>query len=227
MDTTSVDTLYRNIHNPSYFVGTLFNESLRQTGIPIKQMMKGKRPSTAKRIGYHESKSLIHSLRNLMVESDNLTAELLVKTIGFESTQAQGNWNNGLFAMKTFLNDDVGIDTTKLALKDGSGVSRYNYSSANHFIQLLSWAYQTPMVREIFIQTLPKGGKNGTLSDRNFSENVVAKTGSLFSVSSLSGYIFTQNGEPLAFSILMNGFSGSSAPYRKIQDQIVNILESL
>ena len=227
MDTTSADTIYRNIHNPSYYVGTLLKESLKSNGISIQHMSRGKRPSTAKRIGYHESKSLIHSLQNLMVESDNLSAELLVKTIGFESTKRQGNWNNGLFAVKTFLNDDVGIDTTKLALKDGSGITRYNYSSANHFIQLLSWAYHQPAVRDIFINTLPVGGLNGTITDRALPSRVRAKTGSLSGVSTLSGYVFTHSGHPIVFSILMNGFTGSSKPYRDLQDNIVQYLERL
>jgi D-alanyl-D-alanine carboxypeptidase/D-alanyl-D-alanine-endopeptidase (penicillin-binding protein 4) len=227
MDTSSADTIYRNIHNPSYYVGTLLKESLKSNGISIQEMSRGKRPSTAKRIGYHESKSLIYSLQNLMVESDNLSAELLIKTIGFESTKTQGNWNNGLFAVKTFLNDDVGIDTTKLALKDGSGITRYNYSSANQFIQLLSWAYHQPAVRDIFINTLPVGGLNGTITDRALPSRVRAKTGSLSGVSTLSGYVFTHSGHPIVFSILMNGFTGSSKPYRDLQDNIVQYLERL
>ncbi|MBT3947773.1 MAG: D-alanyl-D-alanine carboxypeptidase/D-alanyl-D-alanine-endopeptidase [Candidatus Marinimicrobia bacterium] len=227
MDTTSTDTIYRNIHNPSYFVGTLFKEALQRNGMAINQITREKRPSNAKLIARHESKSIIHSLQNLMVESDNLTAELIVKTIGFESTKTQGNWDNGLLAIKTFLNDEVGIDTTQLALKDGSGVSRYNYSSANHFIQLLSWAYQSPSVRGKFINTLPIGGLNGTITDRTLPSSVRAKTGSLSGVSALSGYVFTQSGESIAFSILMNGFTGSTKPFRQLQDQIVQYLERL
>ncbi|MBC8346437.1 MAG: D-alanyl-D-alanine carboxypeptidase/D-alanyl-D-alanine-endopeptidase [Candidatus Marinimicrobia bacterium] len=227
MDTTSTDTIYRNIHNPSYYVGTLFKESLQRNGIIINQITRGNRPSNAKWIGHHESESLIHSLQNLMVESDNLTAELLVKTIGFESTKTQGNWDNGLLAVKTFLNNDVGIDTTQLALKDGSGVSRYNYSSANHFIQLLSWAYHTPSIRDLFIHTLPIGGQNGTIENRMLPASVRAKTGSLSGVSALSGYVITQSGEPIVFSILMNGFTGSTKPYRDLQDHIVQYLEGL
>ncbi|MBN4080907.1 D-alanyl-D-alanine carboxypeptidase/D-alanyl-D-alanine-endopeptidase, partial [Caldithrix abyssi] len=205
MGTNSTDTIYRNIHNPSLYTGTLFRESLENNGVLVSQIDRGQRPPSAQLIGIHQSKSLPYTLKNLMVESDNLTAELLVKTIGFESTQAQGNWENGLLAVKSFLNDEVGIDTTMFSLKDGSGVSRYNYSSPNQFIQLLSWAYNTPSIRDNFLATLPIGGQNGTLKDRNLSSNVHAKTGSLSGVSSLSGYVFTQSGETIAFSILMNG----------------------
>ncbi|MBT3478254.1 MAG: D-alanyl-D-alanine carboxypeptidase/D-alanyl-D-alanine-endopeptidase [Candidatus Marinimicrobia bacterium] len=227
MDTTSTDTIYRNVDDPTLFTGTVFNEMLNAKGMKIHNIEKGIRPDKAELVTTHQSEPIINSLENLMVESDNLTAELTIKLIGRQLSGSQGNWDNGLTGVKSFLNDEVGIDTTEFSMKDGSGISRYNYSSPNHFIRLLTWVYETPSIRNNFIQTLPKGGKNGTLSHRNFSKNVVAKTGSLSSVTSLSGFVFTQNGEPLAFSILMNGFSGSSAPYRKLQDQIVNILESL
>ena len=227
MDTSSTDTIYRNVNDPTLFTGTVFNEMLNTKGLNIQNIKKGTLSKTADIIAKHTSESIIHSLGNLMVESDNLTAELTVKLIGQQVSGRQGNWDNGLTAVKSFLNDEVGIDTTVISMKDGSGVSRYNYSSPSHFIQLLTWAYNTPTIRNNFILTLPKGGKEGTLNRGNFSKNVVAKTGSLSSVTSLSGYVFTQKGEPLAFSILMNGFPGSSAPYRRLQNQIVNILESL
>ncbi|MEE8335671.1 MAG: D-alanyl-D-alanine carboxypeptidase, partial [Candidatus Neomarinimicrobiota bacterium] len=54
-----------------------------------------------------------------------------------------------------------------------------------------------------------------------------AKTGTLAGVSALSGYVFTNSGEPLVFSILMNGYAGSSAPFRNLQDEIAQILVNI
>jgi D-alanyl-D-alanine carboxypeptidase/D-alanyl-D-alanine-endopeptidase (penicillin-binding protein 4) len=92
---------------------------------------------------------------------------------------------------------------------------------------LLSWAYHQPAVRDIFINTLPVGGPNGTITDRALPSSVRAKTGSLSGVSTLSGYVFTHSGDPIVFSILMNGFTGSSKPYRDLQDNIIQYLERL
>jgi len=227
MDTTSTDTLFRNIEDPTRFTGGLFKEMLESKGLIIQSLEKGLLSGTAQLIASHESHSMANLLKNLMVESDNLTAELLTKTIGYESDGYQGNWINGLSQMRKFLNDSVGIDTTTFSIRDGSGVSRYNYVSPNHFIQLLEWAYNNPSIRNNFIQTLPRGGPNGTLQDRNISNQIYAKTGSLFSVTTLSGYVFTQSRDVVAFSILMNGFQGSSEPYRVLQDKIVSALEML
>ncbi|MEA1882823.1 MAG: D-alanyl-D-alanine carboxypeptidase/D-alanyl-D-alanine-endopeptidase [Candidatus Marinimicrobia bacterium] len=227
LDTTSTDTFYRNVDDPTLFTGTVFQEMLQSKGMSIPIMEKGILPEGAELIATHRSESMINSLENLMGESDNLTAELTLKLIGREQTGHQGNWDSGLTAIKTFLQNDIHIDTTRFRLADGSGVSRYNYSSPNHFIQLLTWAYESPTIRDNFIQTLPRGGKDGTLEDRTLPATVFAKTGSLSGVTSLSGYVFTQSEEPIVFSILMNGFAGSSTPYRKLQDQIVTYLAGL
>ena len=223
VDTTSTDTIYRNVDDPTQFTGHIFKELIEKKGIKIQTIQKGETPISAKLIASHQSNFLPHVVKNLMVESDNLTAELLIKTIGFESDSVQGNWDNGLIQVRTFLNDIVELDTTTFSMKDGSGVSRYNYASPNHFIHLLTWAYNHPEIRDQFMFTLPHGGLNGTLEDRNFPETILAKTGSLSGVSNLSGYIFNKE-DVIAFSILMNGFTESSDPYRSLQDKIVNAL---
>lgn len=224
MDTTSTDTVFRNIEGPTDFVGHVFREMLETKGMDIPSIGKGETPQSVELIAVHRSQSLIHSVKNLMVESDNLTAELLIKTIGFESDSIQGNWDNGLIQVRTFFNDVVGLDTTTFSMKDGSGVSRYNYAAPDHFIRLLTWVYDHPELRDQFIQTLPRGGVDGTLKDRGFPETIYAKTGSLTGVTTLSGYIFKPNDDVVAFSILMNGFTGSPAPFRKLQDKIVTAL---
>jgi D-alanyl-D-alanine carboxypeptidase/D-alanyl-D-alanine-endopeptidase (penicillin-binding protein 4) len=224
LDTSSTDTLIRNISNPTMFAGNLFYQMLIDKGLQISKLKKGIYKGSGLLIATHRSKSLLSSLENLMVESDNLTAELLVKMIGYESVKNQGNWQNGLFAIKNFINDDIGIDTSTFSLSDGSGVSRYNYSSPSHFTDLLVWAYNNPKIKDNFLEILSTTSNKETLKDRNLPEGVYAKTGSLSGVTTFSGYILNSKSEPIAFSILINGFKGSSAPYRKLQDTIVSRL---
>jgi len=163
-----------------------------------------------------------------MKKSDNLTAELLVKTMGREASGTQGTWQNGLIAIKTFLNDEVGIDTTSLRMADGSGVSRYNLTSPAQLVKLLIFAFERKDIREPFLTTFPVGGWDGTLKNRmeysSSGHDIHAKTGTLEGVSCLSGYAFTEDNEPLAFSIMMNGYVGSAKPYLKLQDEICRIL---
>ena len=227
LDTTSTDTIYRNIHDPTEYTGNLFKKMLNNYGINIIGIQKGVKPNSSKKIAVHKSKSLPHTLQNLMVESDNLTAELLIKAIGYETNKSQGNWEDGLIRTREFLHNEVGLDSTSFSIKDGSGVSRYNYSSPNHMIKILSWAYNKQSIRDIFLLSLPNGGKNGTVEDRNLPLNSYIKSGSLAAVTTISGYIINDESNPIIFSIFMNGFEGSSDQYKRLQDQIINALTNI
>ena len=99
------------------------------------------------------------------------------------------------------------------------------------FISALSWAYNNKNIRDQFLDTFPIGGVDGTLENRleniDTTTTILAKTGSLAGVSCLSGYIISNTKNPLAFSILMNGFVNSSTLYRKLQDEIVYALTKI
>ena len=231
MDTASTDTFQRNVHDPTLYSGTVFAEMLQNRGININHVIKAPLSPGAIKLAEHRSRPVNHALTEFMKRSENLTAELLVKHIGAVVYDTVGTWNNGLLSIKTFLHDSVGIDTNTFSLSDGSGVSRYNYSSPDHFIKLLTWAYNNKPVRDKFLNTFPIGGWDGTLEDRMQNEEsvakIIAKTGTLSGVSCLSGYIFTTRGDPLAFSILMNGYVDEAKLFRSLQDKIVNTLTEI
>ena len=160
-----------------------------------------------------------------MNESDNLTAELFVKAIGRHNI-TQGNWKSGLDSVKSLLASSALLDTSQMRIADGSGVSRYNLTSARQLTSFLLWVYKSQYKND-FISTLPGGGKrNGTLERRLKKEGkyVKAKTGGLSGVSNLSGYVFSPRYGPVAFSLLMSGYRGSSQPYRSLQDAIIRQL---
>jgi D-alanyl-D-alanine carboxypeptidase/D-alanyl-D-alanine-endopeptidase (penicillin-binding protein 4) len=78
-----------------------------------------------------------------------------------------------------------------------------------------------------FKNSLPFGGKRGSRLEGRLvyaGNKIRAKTGSLSGVSALSGYIESNSLGPLAFSIIINGFTGSSDPFRKLQDDICKFL---
>ena len=220
-----LDTLRRNIHDPTMFTGTLFKEMLENYGTKVNYILKKKVIRNVDTLATHKSLPLINSALNLMNESDNLTAELFVKTIGRHSV-TQGNWNSGLDSVKSLLASSALIDTSQMRIADGSGVSRYNLTSAKQLTSFLVWVYKSQYKND-FISTLPGGGKrNGTLERRLKKEGkyVKAKTGGLSGVSNLSGYVFSQQYGPVAFSLLMSGYRGSSQPYRNLQDAIIKQL---
>ena len=226
IDTTKKDTLYRNIYDPSLFAGTLFRQLLNEHGTIVKQLSRKTQDLTDyKELTVHYSDSLIVSAKNLMNESDNLTAELFVKSIGALDT-LPGTWDTGLDSIKSFLSSKVKIDTSQIKLADGSGVSRYTLTSSDQLISILTWVYNSKH-KDDFMSTLPGGGwPKSTLEKRLIDEGgkVRAKTGGLSGVQNLAGYIESSKHGPVAFSILMNGYIGSSSKYRYVQNQIVKTI---
>ena len=226
IDTAKVDTFYRNIYNPSYFTGTIFKELLNKHGAKVNHLSFNlNQPDTYKTIAKHKSKALLLSAKNLMNESDNLTAELFVKSIGAMDT-LPGTWDVGLDSIKSFLAKEVLIDTSNIRIADGSGVSRYNLTSSAQLISLLKWMYNSKY-KENFISFLPGGGwEDSTLKKRLINEGdlVRAKTGGLSGVRNLAGYINSKRYGNVAFSILMNGYINSSSKYVEVQDQIIKTI---
>jgi len=220
---------YRNVENPALFTGTVLIDLLNQFNVKVKsEVTIGQKYFTMTPVYAHYSKPLTNSLKDFLETSDNLSGEIYVKMIGHTVTGQQGNWNNGMLAIKTFLNDEVEIDTTKMRMVDGSGLSRYNLTSPDQITQLLSYMYSTDSNRTEFLSALRSGGwdrtsKNG-IEEIEQENNIRAKTGTLSGVSCLSGYVFTKKGEPLVFSIMLNGYVGEHSPYRKLQDDICKIL---
>ena len=226
IDTAKVDTFYRNISDPSNFTGIIFKELLNQRGVKVKHVsLNPSQYNDYNNLVKHKSLPLLLSAKNLMNESDNLTAELFVKSIGAMDT-IPGTWDTGLDSIKSFLAEKVLIDTANIKLADGSGVSRYNLTSSAQLISLLKWMYNSEY-KDDFISTLPGGGwENSTLKKRltNEGELVRAKTGGLSGVRNLAGYIKSKKYGDVAFSILMNGYTDYSSRYARVHDQIVKTI---
>ena len=76
---------------------------------------------------------------------------------------------------------------------------------------------------------LPISGIDGCLKQRmrenGMKGRVRAKTGTMTGITALSGYVTSKDGEPLAFSIMINGFVKPTKEYEKqIEDQICILL---
>jgi serine-type D-Ala-D-Ala carboxypeptidase/endopeptidase (penicillin-binding protein 4) len=153
----------------------------------------------------HKSLPLIESIRLLNKISQNLHAELLLRTIAREKARV-GTTDAGIELEKQFLRA-AGIADGDAVLVDGSGLSRQNLVTPRAVVQLLAYASQQPW-GESFRSTLPIAGEDGTLEDRMkgtpAAGHLHAKTGSLEHVRGISGYATTLHGENLVFSMFTN-----------------------
>jgi len=153
----------------------------------------------------HVSPPLIESIRLLNKISQNLHAELILRTIAKEKTGV-GTTDAGVEIEHNFLKS-IGIADGDVVLADGSGLSRQNLVTPRAVVQLLQYAAQQPW-SESFISTLPVAGLDGTLEDRMKNSaaagRIHAKTGSIEHVRGISGFATTVNNAHLIFSIFMN-----------------------
>ena len=224
------DAVHRRVDivKPVLFCGTLFREALARNGISVHGVVRqGVVPVGAVEIAVHTSLPLSLIIRKMNKRSDNLIAELLLKTIGAEMIGLPGTAQKGLRVTSEFLGE-AGMANAQSALADGSGVSRYNLLSASMLTNLLVYMFQDFSVMPEYLMSLPVAGVDGTLSWRMKdmrSDGVLrAKTGTLRGVTTLAGYAMTADGEILAFAMLMSHYVGSSNPRRALQDKIGNIL---
>ena len=156
----------------------------------------------------HVSPSLLESIGVTNKVSQNLHAELFLRTVAREKTGI-GSTDAGLWVEQNFLKA-LGIEDGDVVLSDGSGLSRDDLVTPRAVIQLLQYISQQPWGAD-YIATFPIAGVDGTLENRlkdtAASGRVLAKTGSLEHVRAMSGYATTVHGEHLVFTIFGNNNS--------------------
>lgn len=172
---------------------------------------------------FHTMDQVLHKM---MKESDNLYAESMYYQIAASTGNHPANAKNARNVERELIRK-IGLDSSRYKLADGSGLSLYNYLSAELEVKLLRYAYLNDNIIAHLKQSLPIAGVDGTLKKRMKGSftcgNVKAKTGTLTGIISLAGYCKAANGHDLCFSIINNGIMhGSNA--RSFADKVCTLL---
>jgi D-alanyl-D-alanine carboxypeptidase/D-alanyl-D-alanine-endopeptidase (penicillin-binding protein 4) len=144
----------------------------------------------------------VSELASLCFEySNNLIAEQLLlraskkKTIQ-EATKTMFNWYK-----KSFKD----INWKKITLKNGSGLNLENTAAPSELTKFLAKIYNDTLHSRPLISYLSINGHSGGLSKRlrssQFAYKIYGKTGSLFFVNNLAGYLISNTGKRFAYSI--------------------------
>lgn len=147
-------------------------------------------------------------LKTMMYESDNLIAE-----------QLQWNISSTLWdtfdtrrAIDTLMHTDFREWKKRIRWVDGSGLSVYNKFSPRFLADILGKLYQMMPEEELF-EYFPAGGVRGTISswyDGGEKPYIYAKTGTLSSVTTLSGYLLADSGKTYIFSFMHSNYLWSA-----------------
>ena len=148
-----------------------------------------------------QSAPLSAVIAEMLTNSDNNTAELLLKELGVHAGTGGSRQSGADFVVATLA--ARGIDISKLVIRDGSGLDSSNVVTCGTVMQILEHEALTNPIGA----GLPIAGQSGTLTDEFSGTDMVgrmhAKTGSLRNSKALSGYVTTSLGE-IEFSLILD-----------------------
>jgi D-alanyl-D-alanine carboxypeptidase/D-alanyl-D-alanine-endopeptidase (penicillin-binding protein 4) len=226
------------IDDPALFAAEALIAALEERGITVRGMARSHyidpnsstpspaAPSQRTVLASHESQPLWEDIQVINKVSENLHAEMLLREVGLIQN-GLGTLTSGLDAEKTFL-QQAGLygNPPPIAFFDGCGLARQDLTTPASIVALLRYMWQSPY-RDLWLQTLPIGGVDGTLQNRFQgifgAQRVHAKTGTVEHVRALSGYIETFRHRWIAFSILVNSASVDGSEITKFIDQVCSL----
>jgi D-alanyl-D-alanine carboxypeptidase/D-alanyl-D-alanine-endopeptidase (penicillin-binding protein 4) len=205
--------VWKKIDQPALYFGFTLRTLLAQRGVKVKNKLRwGVVPYGQKMLHLAQSDTLDIVLKKLNKHSSNFVAEQLIKTLGAEGRGAPGSHAKGIDVVEEFLEREVGVARGSYVMKNGSGLNDANRFSAAQTNKLLVYMMERFQVMPEFISSVGIAGKDGTLKYRFEGSDAVgllrAKTGTLETVSALSGYVESVGGERFVFSIMVNDFAG-------------------
>jgi len=209
--------------SPALAAATAFRDALRAAGVTVDGTVKlGRVDEYSIPIAQIESPTLASIIRFMDRESDNFTAELLLKELGAVELDRGTSAAGASVVMQRLA--EAGVPMAGVRIVDGSGLSRFDRLTANAVAGILKVAWSDPTVKPAFVAALPVAGVNGTLEDRlrmtPTRGRVLAKTGTTSDASALSGYVTTR----FVFTVLQNGHPLSYWWARRAQDRFVRVL---
>jgi len=207
---------------PALAAALAFRKALLRAGVTVAgRALTGLAEPDAVPLATIESVPLDIVLRFMDHESDNFTAEMILKQLG-AGLRLQGTTAAGAQVVHQMLAEQE-IPTAGVRIVDGSGLSRLDRLTTETVVAMLRSSWLDQDLREILIASLPVAGRSGTLDSRMrgtaAAGRVRAKTGTLNGASALSGYVSRR----YAFSVIQNG-PLSIYWARRAQDRFATVL---
>lgn len=196
------------------FVDAL-NTAGKESGMSFTLAERRTAPAEAVEIAAVESATLLEQAQHMMLESDNALAEVLGRCAAI----AAGKEGSGEAAQQTVRQAlvDAGVNIENLVQADVCGMSLTDRVTARTLVQVVALLNVDEHAEQL-MSTFPVAGVSGTLSGRFGAANAVhartfvqAKTGTLYTVSSLCGVATRPDGTRLIFAIILNDLSGADA----------------
>jgi D-alanyl-D-alanine carboxypeptidase/D-alanyl-D-alanine-endopeptidase (penicillin-binding protein 4) len=209
--------------NPALAAASQFRAVLAEAGVTVRRKSTVRvADDEAVELARIASPPLLKLLRIVNSDSDNFTAEVLLKHVG--AVEGGGGTTKAGTAVVRGVLAEADVPLAGVRFVDGSGLSLLDRLTAQALVAILEAAWNDPLLRGSFLASLAVAGRRGTLEDRMrggpAAGRVFAKTGTTSLASTLSGYADGR----YAFAILHNGPPLSSWWCRTAQDRFATAL---
>ncbi|HEY4799854.1 MAG TPA: D-alanyl-D-alanine carboxypeptidase/D-alanyl-D-alanine-endopeptidase, partial [Bacteroidia bacterium] len=224
--------------DPSLFCVQSLDSSLKKIGVVVLKApttlriqnseFKIQNKAARTRICTQTSHTLDKIVYQTNIQSNNLFAETLLKTIAWKKTKI-GEEQAGIDIVANFWKQK-GVDMKGFYMADGCGLSRFNAISTRQLTEILRAITADTLLFSKFYNSLPVAGKSGSLGrlcKGTFAENNLhAKSGYMTRVRSYAGYVTTRKGNLLAFSLIVNNYDCSPQVMKdKLEKMMISIAE--
>jgi serine-type D-Ala-D-Ala carboxypeptidase/endopeptidase (penicillin-binding protein 4) len=201
------------LHDPEPLAIETITRIFRETGIQI--LGQPAREGELTKILAFPAPPLRTLVQDINKYSNNFMVEMLVKRFG------DGSWPRGIQRIQAFYKDTLDLGADKIAITDGSGLSKDNHLSARTLVTVLRAAWNDFEVGPEFVSSLKViGGEPWELSvkDPNLTWRIRCKTGHLTGVTSVCGYMQALDGKRRVFAIILNGNSRNEDVWSMVSD---------
>jgi D-alanyl-D-alanine carboxypeptidase/D-alanyl-D-alanine-endopeptidase (penicillin-binding protein 4) len=209
---------------PSYVAGAI-RALLAERGIAASGAQGvGPAPLAAQTLWLHRSLPLAGIVTEMLVNSNNHSAEQLLRLLGERSAHV-GTDAAGLAAERAEL-EHLGLDPGQVRAYDGSGLSPADKVSPRTLARLLAAVLRGPSGATL-LRALPRVGFEGTVLYHDLGHargRVRAKSGHLAGVNALAGTIATAHHGRVAFAFVVNDAAAQAAEVTEAQDRALDAL---
>lgn len=215
-----------SVQQPTIFFGEALKEGLRLRGVTVTGNVVSQRLQPKDAPLFVRQTKLADVVWRTNKFSQNHFADCLLKSLGAYTADGQrrdvpGTWESGRDALLATL-PRLGVDTTGLVVRDGSGLSHNNRATPRQLVTVLQ-AMRTHRAAAVFRDSLAEPGEDGTLRRRfrkgPLAGHLRAKTGTISGVRGLAGYVTRSDGTELVFALQLEG-----APSDTLVNQIAEAL---
>ena len=215
-----------NIANPDDYNLAVISHMIKAIGVRLtsrgQNQLRREEPQV---VAEHQSQPLREIIKRTLRESDNLYAQQLLRTLGVKARNADEQKDtlleeDGLKFLNQWL-ANLGIARQEVLLWDGCGLSRKNCISA-HALNIVLRHMAGEKLDGLFFQLLRSQGPA-----RSDAGSFEFKTGTMDSVRSIAGVIWTRGKGALAVSILINAHTQDIRDLKVAISSLINQLEAM